>query len=244
MAGPAHTHAAFRSTQWSLLRSLRDPSEAERSKAMDLLTRRYWPAVYAFLRREGRSREDAADLTQGFFADVVVGRRLFEVADPERGSLRALLRTAVKRYNITAHRSDVARPDSNGYSLEALAAEDAFLEREQPIDAADAFERRWATALIEEALARCESSLRASNLHGHWEAFEMRTVRPAIGAVSRPAWEVVAQRTGFASGRHVASAMKVVRKRLELSIREVTAETASSAEAQDAEYELLHRRLS
>ena len=99
-----------------------------------------------------------------------------------------------------------------------------------------AFERRLAMVQLEEALARCERSLVDSGLAKHWAAFDAFAVKPEIHAVARPPLAKVAEELGFASAVHVASALKVVRKRIRLLLREVVAETAIDPDDQEAEY--------
>ncbi len=238
------TRTRFRTTSWTLIEALRDDSHPQRERALELLSQRYWPAIYASYRRMGRSRDDASELTQGFFADVVLEKKLFETADAERGRLRSLLLIALKRYAISAHRKRQARPDQWGPSLDNLGREETFLRRDEADDAEAAFDRRWAMALFEEALARTESSLRSEGLGQHWQAFEQRVVQPAIRAVDRPNLATVAERTGFPSATHVASALKVVRKRLDLMLREVAGETAATPGDQEAEYQSVRAALS
>ncbi len=43
--------------------------------ALERLVRRYWSAVYAYVRRSGRDVHEAADLTQGFVCDIIISRR-------------------------------------------------------------------------------------------------------------------------------------------------------------------------
>ena len=48
--------------------------EEAAAAALDQLVRRYWPAVYAYIRRCGRNVHEAADLTQGLVCDVMISR--------------------------------------------------------------------------------------------------------------------------------------------------------------------------
>lgn len=230
------THARFSTTSWTLMGALRDQGD-ERDEAINLIITRYWPPVYASLRRMGHGRDRAAEITQAFFVDVVIGRRLLDQADARRGRLRSLLLTALKRYVIDCHRRADARPDGNGLSLEDLQREEGFLARESSRDVDEIFERRWAMAVLEEALVRCERSCREVGLDKHWAAFEAFIVQPSIGAVEPPALSRLADELGFPSATHVASAMKVVRKRMKLMLREVAAETADDPADQQAEYD-------
>ncbi len=203
---------------------------------MEALASRYWPPVYASVRRMGRSCQDAADLTQAFFADVVLGRRLFDQAEAQRGKLRTLLLTALKRFMIDEHRRRKCRPDEGCLSLDALEREERFLAREPDMDPQATYERRLAMVQLEEALRRCERSLVDGGLEKHWAAFDAFVVKPAIGAVSPPPLAKLAKELGFASAVHVSSALKVVRKRFRLLLREVVAETVIDPADQEAEY--------
>ena len=230
------THAKFATTSWTLVAALQDEDHPGHDEALEALASRYWPPVYASVRRMGRNRQDAADLTQAFFADVVLGRRLFDHAEAKRGKLRTLLLTALKRFMIDEHRRRKCRPDEGCLSLDALEREERFLAREPEVDPEEAFERRLAMVQLEEALRRCERSLVDGGLDKHWAAFDAFAVKPAIGAVSPPLLAKLAKELGFASAVHVASALKVVRKRIRLLLREVVAETALDPADQEAEY--------
>lgn len=103
------THARFVTTDLSLLAAIADGSGPRRDRALDALVQRIWPRVYAAARRLGRDPEAAAELTQGFFADVVLGRNLLAHADADRGRLRWLLLRALKHYAVDRHRRRAAR---------------------------------------------------------------------------------------------------------------------------------------
>src|SRR5262245_40185201 len=176
MPEPAPTKATavgFVTTRWSWVDHLRSGDEPQRLLARAQLSNAYWPAVYAHLRRRGYSSEDAADITQSFFADVVLGRDLLESARRERGRLRAIVLTALKRYCIDGMRRKAARGGT------PLSLTPEILEREDQMitDAGDpdtAFDRRWAAIAVGEALARCEAHCVAGNKERHWRAFEAR----------------------------------------------------------------------
>ncbi|MBA3544097.1 MAG: sigma-70 family RNA polymerase sigma factor, partial [Chthoniobacterales bacterium] len=77
---------AFASTRWSLVLAAGD-AEATPSQSLDALSelcRIYWRPLYLFLRREGIGAEDAQDLTQGFFAELIRDRTHLR-ADREKG---------------------------------------------------------------------------------------------------------------------------------------------------------------
>ena len=78
-------------TSWILIEDARNPESPTSRISQETLMRRYWPAVFAFIRSSGRSEQQAEDLTQGFFCDVVIGRDLLARADDRRGRFRSLL---------------------------------------------------------------------------------------------------------------------------------------------------------
>jgi RNA polymerase sigma-70 factor (ECF subfamily) len=60
--------AAFQNTLWSQVFTAGQLNSPNCKQALEELCRLYWFPIYAFLRRWGQDREDARDLTQGFFA--------------------------------------------------------------------------------------------------------------------------------------------------------------------------------
>lgn len=230
------THAAFDTTRWTLLGALRSDDTARSAAAREILMRRYWPPVYAALRRSGRSRDAAEELTQAFFAEVVVGRSLFERADAERGRLRTLLLTALRRFVVDQHRREVTRGHGRLAPLEALDSEDAMLPTNDTETLEQAFDRRWALVVVEEALQRCERHFISKDRAGHWRLFEARVVRPALANVAPEPLATAAARCGFGSPADGAAAVQVVKTRLQAIIREVAAETTQTPEDGEAEF--------
>ncbi len=231
------TYARFATTNWTLIDALHRGEHPGKGAALELLIKRYWPPVYASLRRMGRQREEAAELTQAFFADVVLGRELFTQANANRGKLRTLLLTAVKHYVIDQHRRNTTRPGNQAVSIDDLSREEKFLTRESALDVDDLFDRRWAVAVLEEAVARCSRYFQETNLPNHWAVFDAFIVQPAIHVITPPPLSELATQFGFPSSTHAASAMKVVRKRMRIMLKEVIAETAAKPNDQEAEYQ-------
>src|SRR5687767_9933585 len=58
----------FATTRWSVICSAGEAVSSQAEQAREQLCRLYWPALYAWLRREGHSPADAEDLVQGFLA--------------------------------------------------------------------------------------------------------------------------------------------------------------------------------
>ncbi len=98
-AGSSHT-------DWSLIVEAGHSDEQAAGDALERLLRRYWPAVYAYIRSTGRDVHESADLSQGFVCDIIISRRLCAGADPHRGRFRTLLLSAVKNYLRQQHRRD------------------------------------------------------------------------------------------------------------------------------------------
>src|SRR5689334_24130250 len=93
----------FPSTHWSVvLAAGQAPGDAAR-QALEKLCRVYWYPLYGFVRRQGRSAEDAQDLTQEFFAQFLENER-FKGADQERGRFRTFLLACLKHFLVSEWR--------------------------------------------------------------------------------------------------------------------------------------------
>ena len=233
------TRASFLTTRWTLVESLAC-EQSTRSRALDELTRVYWPPVYGWLRRTGSDPDRAADLTQSFFLEVVLRRGLFDRAEISGGRLRTLILAALKRYRIDQHRRESARPDGGALSVGMLIEEETLLRQNAESDPERAFDRRWAVSVLEEALRRCERHFADGDRDCHWVAFVGHVLRPAVTQTESASYRDLAQELDFAKPRDVASAVQVVRRRVKHLLVEVVAETTTDSE--DAGEELARIR--
>jgi hypothetical protein len=66
----------FASTRWTMVLRAGDSAaaSAQALNALSELCQIYWRPLYCFLRKRGYGSEDAQDLTQGFFADLIETR--------------------------------------------------------------------------------------------------------------------------------------------------------------------------
>jgi len=81
--GMGGTRQAFLTTQWSLIEDIQDGKDQDKA-LIGFLLRQYWKPVYCYLRCKGYGNEQAKDLTQGFFHEVVLNRDLVGRADQSR----------------------------------------------------------------------------------------------------------------------------------------------------------------
>jgi RNA polymerase sigma-70 factor (ECF subfamily) len=147
-------------------------------EALEELCRTYWRPVYAFVRRQGHSVDDALDLTQGFFARFLE-RKQVKLADPDRGRLRSFLLVSVKTFVANDWARAQAEKRGGGHSFLSLdqqrEAETHFLA--EPADPGappdQAFEKQWALTLLEQALSRLRDESAATGGQEHFDALKV-----------------------------------------------------------------------
>ena len=157
--GPrAEKQSHFQTTHWSVvLIAAGHADSAKRAEALEKLCRAYWYPLYAYVRRRGNRPEDAQDLTQEFFARLLEKNWLGDI-QPVGGLFRSFLLTALNRFlaNQYAHNQTSKRGGGKQIiSLNQEHAEELYLN-EPAIDETPEkiFERRWALAVLEQALGR------------------------------------------------------------------------------------------
>lgn len=146
----------FVTTHWSVVLAAQGGSE-EASKALETLCRTYWPPIYSFLRRDGRSVEDAQDLAQSFFARLLERHDLNAVRR-EKGRLRSYLLTSLKHFLVNERERVMSIKRGKGQTpipldeLTAAARNDC-----KPVETLTAdriYERRWALTVLDRVLER------------------------------------------------------------------------------------------
>src|SRR5205823_2430155 len=107
--------AVFATTHWSVVLEAQGDSPAAQN-ALEKLCRAYWRPVYAFLRRQGVGPEEAEDITQGFFAQLLE-RRKFSALRKEKGRLRSFLLGSLKYFLADERRRAMAIKRGKGQRL-------------------------------------------------------------------------------------------------------------------------------
>lgn len=154
----------FASTHWSVvLAAARDDNSREGEGALAELCQTYWAPLYTFVRRRGYPAPDAQDLTQSFFSRLIE-HRIYEHSDPSKGKFRSFLLAAMKNFLANARTRDQALRRGGG-QVPLPLLEETMREAERsyhcwPVafageEGADrSFERSWAQALVDAAMAR------------------------------------------------------------------------------------------
>src|SRR3954469_21638575 len=97
---------AFPPTRHSAVEAVRNGDAEERARALETLASVYWRPVYGYLRlRWRKEHEEAADLTQELFAEVLA-KELIARFDPARARLRTYLRVCID--GLVANRGKAA----------------------------------------------------------------------------------------------------------------------------------------
>lgn len=172
---------AFLTTHWSLIEKAQSSEEGSR-ELIGLLLKKYWKPVYCYLRRKGYDNEQAKDLTQGFFHEVVLGRGLIKKADQSKGRFRPYLLLALNRYLINIREEETARkriPKDRLIPLDSIDLPDLPPSVIQSAPE-EAFNYAWVSALLEQVLAEVQTKCRQRDLMLHWQVFRDRLVRPIL----------------------------------------------------------------
>lgn len=166
----------FATTHWSVVLSASDGDSQLAGQALERLCRTYWPPLYAFLRREGRSEADAQDLVQGFFASLLAHQSLAGL-DRERGKFRSFLLKSLKHFLANEH--DRIRALKRGGDLtfvpwDEAAAENTFRSaRADSLSPDLTFEKSWALTLLNQVLDQLRQEYSAAGRAGLFDELQV-----------------------------------------------------------------------
>ncbi|MCL4818864.1 MAG: sigma-70 family RNA polymerase sigma factor [Vicinamibacteria bacterium] len=145
----------FATTQWSLVLAAGERASPAGHEALQRLCTIYWRPVYAFVRRRGYSREQAEDVTQGFFARLIEKGDLRR-ADRNRGRFRSFLLSACQHYLSNERERASARKRGGGLHFASIDAPEAEERSGRALACAEtpeiAFERQWVLTLLARVL--------------------------------------------------------------------------------------------
>lgn len=226
----------FENTRWSVVRAAACKGGAA-SEELSWLCTAYWMPLYVYLRRVGRSKEDAEDVVQTFFSRLVSGDVL-AMAIPERGRFRSFILVALKNLERDIHRADTAQ--KRGGRMEFVPLDLALAEERWQADESvagspeAAFDRAWAGALMERAATRTREACVGDGKEAYFvEFFPRISGGKADGDVAASAG-----RLGL-SEQAARMAISRLRRRYAEMIRAEIAETVTSQDEEADELRYL-----
>jgi RNA polymerase sigma-70 factor (ECF subfamily) len=209
-------------TDWSMIHRAAFGEDEPAAEAWDSVTRRYWPAIYAYIRSTGRDVHESADMTQGFVCDVMLGRRMLEAADPQRGRFRSLLLTALKNYLAERYRHATRQkrapsaltPGMDAPALQALDRDAIAMTARIADRSPEAiFSAHWAMALIRRVIEQVHASCEVEQLEAHWFVFDARVVQPMLSGAEPVPYPALVERHDLKDAAQAANMMITVKRR-------------------------------
>jgi RNA polymerase sigma factor (sigma-70 family) len=168
--GPAG--GIFATTHWTVVLAAGRGDSRQADVALEELCRTYWYPLYAYVRRHGHSREDAEDLTQGFFARLLE-KNYLEGITSDKGRFRAFLLVALKRF--LANEWDRANTQKRGGGVIPLSLDWQDAEMRYQINPAHnlspdkLYDRAWAVIVLERVITRLRDENGADGKAGQYE---------------------------------------------------------------------------
>ena len=229
---------SFPATRHSVIAGISSDDQQTRRVAFDALVSAYWRPVYKYVRiKWRRDREDAADLTQEFFA------RAFEKGsldrfDPTRARFRTFLRVCFDGFVANEHKAagrikrggtvafvplDFAAAESELSDTSGrLAANENGLAPAADDDAL--FRQEWVRAIFGDAVAALRESCEAAGKQTHFAVFQRYDLEDGVGP--RPTYAQLGAELGIPVTQvtnHLAFARRELRRLVLERLRAVCA---------------------
>jgi len=228
----------FQTTHWSLVWTARSADSPGATEAWNKLCRAYWGSLFCYVRRRGHRFEEAQDLTQEFFARLLAKDYLQHLRHRE-GKFRSFLLTLLKHFLLDERDKARALKRGGGQApvfLDALAEEERY--RVEPADNStpeDLFDRRWAQAVLEQALRRLREEYAAAGKTALFDA--LHPLHPGRDGSAASHAELGA-RMGLSESAVTSAIFRLRRRHSEL-LREEVALTVGRPEDVDEEIRYL-----
>jgi len=230
--------ARVATTQWSQVLAARDGSDTEARAALESLCQTYWQPLYAYIRHQGYGPDEARDLTQGFFAELLDKDFLADV-EPEKGRFRSFLLASLRHF--LSHQRDRDRALKRGggaitISLDVSAGEQKYsIHLAESMTPEDVFEYRWAMTVLDRAVDRLQQESEEAGTKFQFENLQQYLT----GRGRQLPYRETATALGISEAA-TKSAVQRLRRRLGRCLRSEIAETvANPADVDDEVRNLL-----
>ena len=208
-------------------------TEGESATALESLCQTYWLPLYTYARSRVPNSDDAQDLTQAFFSQLLEKHYLAD-ADPQRGRFRAFLLTAFKHF--LSKEWEKAKAQKRGGGRAPLSLDFASGDSQiafHPVGGLSAeqlYERQWAITLLGRVMQRLERELKKVGKRRQF----VRLKEFIISTNKDTSYADVASELGMTESA-ARMATSRLRRRYRQLLREEIAQTLSSKEDVDDE---------
>lgn len=228
---------SFPATSWTLILDARGEGGDARA-CLDRLISLYWRPVYWYVRnRWHASREQAKDLTQDFFATVLVERKALDDLRESRPRFRAFLRSCLENFLLSRARDASRQKRGGGAAIASLSVVDPDASdldvSAEGLSPEKAFDRAWAQAILED----CTNALReiycSTGREPYWRVFARYHL-----AGDEPSYEACATELGM-KPHDVQNRLRHARRTLRGLVRERVRDTLANPDDLESELRLL-----
>lgn len=237
------TREAFLTTHWSIIEQAESEDQDKKLALIGLLLKKYWKPVYCYLRRRGYGNEQAKDLTQGFFHEVVLGRGLIAKVDRSKGRFRSFLLIALNRYLINIGEQEGAQKRIPKDRLVPLDMVDTiklphFITESAP---ENSFNYAWVSQMLEQVLKQVESECARDGKNTHWNVFQDKVLRPIMAGDAAPSLKEICDRYNIKDCAKASNMIVTVKRRFQVALMKSLRESVLSDEQVEGELADLKR---
>jgi DNA-directed RNA polymerase specialized sigma24 family protein len=231
----------FATTRWSIVIAAGGPPSPDSRQALESLAQAYWYPLYAYIRRRVPDVNEAQDLTQAFFAELLEKNYVGQ-AMAERGRFRSFLLTAFKHFLGKEWEKAKAQKRGGGrlpISLNFSSADSSLcIEPPAGLTAEQVYERQWAIALLTRITERLRNEFEDAGKAAQFEQFKGFLIGDPAGSTYAEA----AAKLGMTEAAAKKAGSRIRQRYGEL-LREEIAQTVSRAEEVDDEIRSLFAAL-
>jgi RNA polymerase sigma-70 factor (ECF subfamily) len=231
----------FATTHWSVVLAAGHGESVLAQGALETLCRTYWYPVYVYVRRKGYRPEEAQDLTQEFFAQLIA-KDHFRLADRNKGKFRAFLLATLDYF--LAREWSRAHRQKRGGQFTFISMDEHPPEERYQLEPADLetpekiFLRQWALTVLKQAMNALQRECEAND-----KALLFREAKNLIsGERHGAAYAQISKNLGMGEGA-VRVAVHRLRQRYGELLRREVAHTVTSEEDVDEELRYLFQVL-
>ena len=222
---------AFLTTHWSLVDNIDNSGDSDKNhNLIGLLLKRYWKPVYCYLRSKGYDNEQAKDLTQGFFHEVVLGRQLIQKADRARGRFRSYLLASLNNYISAVHAAETTQkriPKGKLIPLDMTDPPD-FYRITRDYTPEESFDYAWLSVLLEKVIDEVETTCYEEGMTVHWCVFREKVLAPITDGTEPASLAEICHKYDIESPRVASNMIITVKRRFQAILRKNLRETVTS----------------